>query len=69
MPITDANSDRRMLRYACELARLFSALIALVYSVVPPEITESVQEYTRIENYKDFYPDHVQAIGDLALSK
>ena len=35
VPVMDAANDGKMLRCACELARLFSARIALVYSVPP----------------------------------
>jgi nucleotide-binding universal stress UspA family protein len=69
VPVMDAANDGKMLRYACELARLFSARIALVYSVPQVTLSEDILEYSRIENYKDFVPDHMQSSGEIALSK
>jgi hypothetical protein len=69
VPVSDATTDGKTVRYACELARLFSARIALVYSVPTVRMSEDVLEYSRIENYKDFVSDHIQSSGDEGLAK
>jgi nucleotide-binding universal stress UspA family protein len=69
LPVTDAGTDGKILRYACELARTFSARIALVISVPPLVLSDDILEYSRIESYKDFYSDHVQSSGEAALAK
>ncbi|MDA4112055.1 MAG: universal stress protein [Thaumarchaeota archaeon] len=42
VPINNATTDGKVLRYASELARSFSARIALVYSVPPLIMTEGI---------------------------
>jgi nucleotide-binding universal stress UspA family protein len=68
VPITNVD-DTKILRYACELARAFSARITLLYNVPLFNLSESMLEYSRIEGYGDFYSDHIQSSGEAALAK
>ena len=69
VPVTGSQNDIKLLRYACELARTLSARLALVCVINPPELSLGSSDYTKIENYRDFYSDQIESMGESMLSK